>query len=159
MVLDLWDELHDIERRFDYAFRALPVRRIHMFPMLPVAWHQPFNPAAEVFTRNEDLVIRLELPAVDVQKDVTITVDDGELVVRGERMRKEDVKEEGYHLVETAYGRFVRRFPVPAATDEKKVKAEYRDGILEIVLPAVAKALEPAKAKAIPIKTVSKSAA
>jgi HSP20 family protein len=160
MDIELWDEMRGLERSLDGLFRDFVGPRARTW-FLPVhtAWRRGFVPAADVFVRKDDLVIRLELPGIDPAKDVTITVEDGELIVRGERKQLEEIKEEGYYRRETFHGTFERHFAVPEGTDEKQVKAEYKDGVLEIMLPATAKALQPPKAKAIPIKTVGKVAA
>jgi HSP20 family protein len=159
MDIELWDEMRGLERPFDDVFRMFlgPRARTWFLP-LSMPLYAGFVPAADVFVRKDDLVIRLELPGIDPAKDVTITVEDGDLVVRGERKKLEEIKEEGYYRKETYHGTFERHFAVPEGTEEKKVKAEYKDGVLEIVLPAVAKAVLAPKAKAIPIKTVAKAA-
>jgi HSP20 family protein len=160
MDIELWDDMRGLERRFDDLFRTFmgPRSRTWFLP-LSTSLHRVVVPAADVFVRKDDLVISLELPGIDPAKDVTITVEDGELVVRGERKELEEIKQQGYYRKETFHGTFERRFAVPEGTDEKKVKAEYKNGVLEIVLPAMAKPVQVPKAKAIPIKTVGKAAA
>jgi HSP20 family protein len=156
MELDLWDEMRTPERRFDDLFRAFvaPKARVY-FPVVPRAWHRPFAPATDVFARKDDLVIRMELPGIDPAKDVKITVQDGELVITGERKQKEEIKEEHFYRVETSYGAFERHIPLFEGLDEKKIQAQYKEGILEIVMPAAAKVLETPEARVIPIKTAA----
>jgi HSP20 family protein len=156
MELDLWDEMRTLERRFDDLFRAFvaPKARVY-FPAVPKAWHRPFAPATDVFARKDDLVIRMELPGIDPAKDVKITVQDGELLISGERKKKEEIKEDHFYRMETSYGAFERHIPLFEGLDETKIKAEYREGILEVVMPAAAKAMEAPKAKIIPIKTAA----
>ncbi len=84
----------------------------------------------------DDLVIRAELPGIDPDEDVEITVDDGVLCIRGERrLHREDADQDGFRS-ELTYGSFVRRLPVPRATTEDDVTATYDDGILEVRVPA-----------------------
>jgi HSP20 family protein len=96
-------------------------------------------PAADVLTKGEDLVIRLELPGIDPDKDVEIMVEDGTLHVRGQRQETEEEKGEGYIRRETSFGMFERVLPLPPGAKTDDLKATYNDGILEIVVPGAAK--------------------
>jgi len=115
--------------------------------------HKPFVPITDIFVRDEDLVIRVELPGINPATDVTVSVEDGYLVIRGERKQEGELKEEAYYRLETAYGTFERFITLSEGVEEGKIEAAYEDGVLEVVLPAAAKALEPSKPKTIPIKT------
>lgn len=81
------------------------------------------------------LVIRGELPGLDADKDVTITVDGDHLVIAGEREDRSEETIDGRVRSEFQYGRFERsvRLPVGARTDE--IDASYTDGILEVRVP------------------------
>jgi HSP20 family protein len=96
-------------------------------------------PAADILTRGDDLVIRFELPGIDPEKDVEITVEDGMLHVRGERQETQEEKGEGYIRRETTYGAFERSVPLPGGARTEDLKATYTDGFLEIVVPGGAK--------------------
>ena len=61
----------------------------------------------------------------------------------------EDVKPENYYRMERSYGTFQRSFSLPSTVDQERIRARFRDGVLEIVLPK----LERAKPKAIPVET------
>jgi HSP20 family protein len=84
---------------------------------------------------------------------VTVSVEDGYVVIRGERKQEEEVKEEAYYRLETAYGKFERFIPLPEGFAEAEIEAGYEDGVLEVIVPAAAKALEPPKPRTIAIKT------
>ena len=76
-----------------------------------------FTPAAEIVKDGEDAVVRLELPGVDVAKDVNVEVDRGHLVIHGERRDEhadEDPAKDGRTLREVRYGSFRRSFKLPA---------------------------------------------
>ena len=91
----------------------------------------------EEFRENGTLVVRAELPGVDPDKDVEITVENGRLHIHGERREEtktEDKENSSYHS-EFRYGSFDRILPLPAGTGEDAVTATYRDGILEVRLP------------------------
>lgn len=88
-----------------------------------------FIPAAEIHKDGDDAVVRLELPGVDVDKDVVVELDRGRLVVKGERREE---KREGQYLREVRYGSFQRSFGVPSHVKADAVSATYDAGVLEI---------------------------
>lgn len=90
-------------------------------------------------------VIRAELPGIDPDKDVEISVSDGVLHVHAEREeRKEEERPDGYRS-EFSYGSFERNIRLPEGATEEDIKASYNDGILEIRVPApAAKEVKPA---------------
>lgn len=154
MKLAAYEELGELERRMDELMRSfLGPRARFTRPVLPLFLHKPFVPVTDVFVRDEDLVIRVELPGIDPATDVTVSVDDGYVVIRGERKREEELTEEAYYRLETAFGTFERFIPLPEGFEEAEIEAAYEDGVLEVVVPAAARALEPSKPRTIPIKT------
>ena len=74
-------------------------------------------------------------------------------MIRGERKQDEKVEEGAYYRLEASYGTFERFIPLPERIEEPEIEALYTDGVLEVILPAAAKALEPEKPKIIPVKT------
>ncbi len=154
--LDLWDEVRAMDRRFDDLFRPFLAPRSRVwFPFAPIVRHGPFVPPTDVFARNGNLVLRLELPGIEPQEDVKITVQGRKLVISGERRQKEKIEEKNYYRTEAWFGVFERHIPIPEGMDENEIHAEYKDGILEIVLPAAAKVQETPKARTIPIKVAA----
>lgn len=153
MKLALYDEIGDLERRMDDLMRSFfgPTLRLNR-PVLPLFATKPFVPITDIFVRDEDLVVRVELPGIEPE-DVKVTIEDGYLVIRGERKHDEEVKQEAYYRMEASYGTFERFIPLPEGFEEPKIEAVYTDGVLEVIVPAAAKALEPPKPKAIPVKT------
>lgn len=89
----------------------------------------------EEFTENEELVVRAELPGVDPDKDVDISIVNGNLRIRAERRHEEKIEHRDYRRTEIRYGSFARVLPLPANAKESDVKASYRDGILEVRAP------------------------
>lgn len=106
----------------------------------PLGWPEPeaWAPACDVLTRGEDLVVRVELPGIDPDHDVQVTVDDGVLCITGERKRAQRAESEQAHLVESWVGAFQRSIRLPASADASKLTATYQDGILEVVVPKAA---------------------
>jgi len=103
-------------------------------------------PAVDIFEQDGNIVLKAELPGVDA-KDVDIRVENNILSLRGERKFSSDVKRESYHRVERAYGSFSRSFTLPSVVDTEKIKADYKDGVLQVTLPQK----EEAKPKQISI--------
>jgi HSP20 family protein len=96
-------------------------------------------PAADVLTRGDDLVIRVELPGIDPDRDLEITIEDNLLHIRGQRQETEEEKGEGYIRRETSFGSFERVLQLPSDVSTEDLKANYENGILEIVVPRGAK--------------------
>lgn len=90
----------------------------------------------EEYTEGDTMVLRAELPGVDPDTDVEVTVADGMLTIRAERTEETHAGDarKGYRS-EFRYGALVRTVPLPAGVDATDVKATYTDGILEIRLP------------------------
>ena len=99
-------------------------------------WVKPatsgFNPAAEILKEGDDAVVRLELPGVDVEKDVNVEVDKGRLVIHGEHRDERAEEENGRTLREIRYGSFRRSFQLPAHVTGEAVTASYDAGVLTV---------------------------
>ncbi|MGV0836163.1 Hsp20/alpha crystallin family protein [Mycolicibacterium thermoresistibile] len=91
-----------------------------------------FTPAAEVAKDGEDAVIRLELAGVDVEKDVNVELDDGHLVIHGERRDDHAEKKDDRTLREVRYGSFRRSFALPAHISKDDISASYDAGVLTV---------------------------
>ena len=103
-------------------------------------------PAVDIYETKESILLNVELPGV-TKEDISLEVKDSTLMLRGEKKLEKDVKEENFHRMERAYGSFTRAFTLPSTVQQDKVKAKFRDGILEIVLPKA----EEAKPKQIKV--------
>ena len=103
-------------------------------------------PAVDIYEHEGNIVLTAELPGVD-PKDVDVRVENNVLTLRGERKWNTDVQRESYHRVERAYGSFTRSFTLPNVVDTEKIKADFEDGMLKLVLPK----REEAKPKQISI--------
>jgi len=91
-------------------------------------------PPVDIYETEDKIVLKAELPEID-KKDVDIKVDDNTLTIQGERKFDKDTKKENYHRIERAYGKFSRSFSLPNTIDKEKIKATYKDGILELIMP------------------------
>ena len=88
--------------------RVFGTRARLAYPALPLFVERPFVPAVDVFAREENLVARIELPGVDPAKDIRVSIENGELVIKGERRHEEEVEEGTYYRMEGSYGAFER---------------------------------------------------
>jgi HSP20 family protein len=93
--------------------------------------------------------VELDLPGIK-KEDIEITTEDNVLTISGERKMKEEVKEDDYYKVESAYGKFSRSFTLPEKIDVENIHAESKDGVLEVVIPKLRE--EEIKPKKIEIK-------
>lgn len=93
------------------------------------------------------MLVRADLPGLE-QKDVEVSVEDGMLTIRGERKEEKETKEEDYYCCERWAGTFARSVALPGGIETDKVKASFRNGVLEVHLPKT----KEAKAKKIDIK-------
>ncbi len=149
-----WEEIGTLEQRMDDLLRAVLGKRTRLtYPTLPLFVERPFVPAIDVFAREKDLVARVELPGVDPAKDIRVSIDDGELVITGERRHEEEVDEGTYYRMEGSYGSFERRIPIPDGIDDAAVTATYVDGVLEVVVPEAMAKLEAPPVREIPVTT------
>ena len=89
----------------------------------------------EEFEDDGSLVIRAELPDIDVDKDLDVTVEEGFVHIQGHREQKEEHKEKDSYRSEFRYGEFHRDIPLPQGATQDDVKATYTDGILEVRVP------------------------
>ena len=112
-------------------------------PFLMKGW----TPSCDVYETNNEIVVKAELPGVK-REDVHIALENGMLMISGERKFEEEVKKENYQRIERSYGEFTRSFVLPTGVDTAKIAAEFKDGLLKITLPK----LEEAKRKAVEIK-------
>ena len=114
-----------------------------------------FVPAVEVVREGEDVVVRVELPGVDVERDVAIEVDKGTLVISGERRDEREDAADGVLVRELRYGRFRREFALPPGTSPEQVEASYDAGLLDVRVRAVVQP-EPASVR-VPVRTGRRS--
>jgi HSP20 family protein len=102
----------------------------------------------DVAETKDGISLKIEVPGVR-QEDISISLEDNALTVKGERKHESEVSDEGYKRVERSYGTFQRSVLLPQTVDVNRVKATYKDGVLEIQLPKK----EEAQPKAIKVET------
>ncbi len=105
----------------------------------------------EEFTEGDQVVVRVEMPGIDPDKDVQISVSDHTLHLQAERREESKTEDKGRYRSDFRYGSFSRTVPLPVGTTEEDVKATYKDGILEVRIPIDRAA---ANAKRVPIQRI-----
>jgi HSP20 family protein len=144
MDLTRWDR--DMDRTMEDFFG----RRAS--PWWPGRWFRGDDfdvraPAVDLFEEKDDIVVKAELPGMD-KDNIEVKLSDSTLTIKGEKKKEEEVKEENYYRSERTHGSFVRNVELPKAVHADKVKATFKNGILEVRIPKT----EEAKAKEIKVK-------
>lgn len=116
------------------------INRVFQGFLSPMCWveeatGEDLTPAMDVKERDDAYVIKTEMPGVN-KDDVSITLENGVLTITGES-KSETEEKEGERVLrqERRYGKFVRSLRLGTQIDEKAVKASYKDGVLELILP------------------------
>jgi HSP20 family protein len=138
MNLMKWDpfrELEDVSNRLNRVF-GRPLARMEPNEMFTVA---DWTPSADISETDTAYLIKAEIPGVN-KEDVKVTIENGMLTIQGERKMEKEEKDKKFHRIERSYGSFMRSFRVPDDADESAVKAEFKDGVLNVTLTKSAKA-------------------
>jgi HSP20 family protein len=144
--LTRWDpfvEMSDLRREMDQIFGDFFGRT----PFRMAATEAVWSPLVDLHETKDGFQLIAELPGVK-QEDIQVSVEGDTLTLKGERKRETEVKEDQYHRIERSYGRFERSILLPSIVDPNRVKATYRDGVLDIQLPKK----EEAKPKEIKVE-------
>ena len=120
-------------RSFDRLFDDFVGRS---FLTNPTNWEEDsvvWSPKLDVKETENEYQVLADLPGL-TKEDVSISLEDGVLTIKGERKQSEETKEENRYHAERAYGTFSRSINLPCKVDEKKIKADLKDGVLSISL-------------------------
>lgn len=88
-------------------------------------------PELDVRDNETSMTIEAELPGVD-EKDISVTLANGVLTIKGEKKQSKEEKNESFHLTERSYGSFERSLRLPDSIDESKVDARFDKGVLKV---------------------------
>jgi HSP20 family protein len=95
-------------------------------------------PQVEAFEREGKLIVRADLPGLS-KDDINVDITHDAIKIRGERRQEKEENEEGYYRSERSYGTFYREIPLPSGVNGEEARASFRDGVLEITMPAPAR--------------------
>jgi HSP20 family protein len=147
--LTLWRPFHELERwrrEMDREFGRHFAGLFH--DVEPEGFATPYLPAIESYVKEGNLVVRADVPGLEA-KDIELSVLGNVLTIKGERKQQQEVKKEEYIRRETSYGSFERRFTLPEGTDAERIKASFKNGVIEITMPVT----KEMAAKKIPLET------
>jgi HSP20 family protein len=107
---------------------------IHRRWGLPSPRGEEWSPQLDIYETEQEFILVVDLPGVE-EHEVSVTVENGDLVLQGQRTIEQVGIDHTCYYRERRSGRFVRRLRLPAAVDRDHMGAEFRDGILRVTLP------------------------
>jgi HSP20 family protein len=137
----------EMDRLFDSFIGGLPA----FSGMFGTSGSRSFSltPHVDVRETDKEIVVEAELPGIE-EKDISLSLQDGVLTIRGEKKHEYDEEKENYRVMERRYGSFQRSMRLPDTVDEDKVEANFNNGVLKVSLPKRPEAI--GKQRTIPIK-------
>lgn len=97
-----------------------------------------WNPSVDLYETTETFVLEADLPGVKAV-DVKVEVQNGDLVLEGQRSLEQNETHGRFHTMERSSGYFVRQIKLPESVDKENIQAEFKDGVLRVILPKAEK--------------------
>lgn len=140
----------DLERWFEEDLRRpFSSMKPLWWPRFRAAEHEGIMPTVDIFEEGDDVVLKTELPGMK-KEDIDVSMTANSVTISGEKKHEEKVEKKNYYRMERSYGSFTRSFRLPAEVQTHKVKANFKDGVLEVRIPKTEEA--KSKEKKIPIE-------
>ena len=133
MALVKWEPIREIEDLFDRYTSRLGLPSLSRDAFSTTEW----SPKVDITETDKEFTIKAELPEVK-KEDVKVNIENGELCISGERKQEKEENGKKFHRIERFYGSFMRSFTLPGNVDEANIKAEFKDGMLNLSLPKTA---------------------
>jgi len=134
---DPFDEINKIKREMDKMFDDFFKRSERGFSSKTGI--KDFSiPLSDVIKNNNEIVINLDMPDVD-KKDIILSVRDNILEVKAEKKHEAKIEKRGMYRYERSYSGFHRSLSLPENVDSDRMKSEYKDGVLKIIIPKAKK--------------------
>lgn len=121
---ELIDVRDDFDRIVDRIFR----------PELDLWAGQTKAPLVDIYEENDAIVVKAEIPGLK-KEEIDISISDDAITLSGKKKDVKEVKKENFYQKEIREGSFLRTLSLPCRVDREKVKASYKDGMLEVILP------------------------
>ncbi|WP_417666440.1 Hsp20/alpha crystallin family protein [Pseudidiomarina sp.] len=99
----------------------------------PAPIESKWNPPLDIIENDKEVVLKMDVPGME-NKDIHVEINNGALVIRGERKYEKEHKDDNYLCIERRYGQFARSFRLPDYVDQDHVKAECKHGLLQVHL-------------------------
>ena len=146
----------EVDALFQAAFG--PVRRagVSSIAFRPASRLTGFMPAADITRDGDDAVVSIELPGLTLD-DINVEIDNGQLVVHGERRDQRAEDQQGHSLREVRYGAFRRSFGLPGHVSSDAINASYDAGVLTVRVTGAYAGAEGSGAHRITITSGSES--
>jgi len=128
-----WNPLHDLvslQDRMNRLFEDASQRRASEGNASDEVETADWYPAADVYENDGEYTVAVDLPGID-RATLDISVDDDRLTIKGHRVAQDTTR----HRAECPSGKFLKTFSVPAAVDQNDIRADYKDGVLQVHLP------------------------
>lgn len=132
---------HFIDEAMRYPFSLFGR---HWWPRMQFPEKELMSPSADIYREGNNIVVKTELPGM-TKEDIDITLTDDKITISGEKKREEKVEEKDYYRYERSSGSFSRSFRLPEEVQTDKVKASFKNGILEIKIPMTEEARKKEK--------------
>ncbi|MFM7183002.1 MAG: Hsp20/alpha crystallin family protein [Verrucomicrobiales bacterium] len=129
--LDPFLEIENVQKRLSDFVSHLPVRWPWPGDHEEAVTLADWAPAVDITEDEKEYLISTELPAMK-KEEVKAFIENGTLLISGERKVEKEEKNKKFHRVERSYGRFERSFALPTDADPEKVTANYKDGMLMV---------------------------
>jgi HSP20 family protein len=141
MAMERWRSLGSSTSRWEEGLGEIQTEVNRLFDTFfgrPASYggqERVWAPAVNLYETRDDLVVSADIPGVS-DKEVNVSITGDVLTIKGTRaLPTGQSKDESYHRLERWYGKFERHVPLPMPVQSDKVRASYRDGVLEIRLP------------------------
>ncbi len=140
-------ELSRLTTEMDRLFGELMGRRAGQDSVLTASW----APAVDIRETKDAIEVTAELPGMNPE-DVEVTVENGVLSIRGQRVFEKSTEDTTYHRMERGYGVFERRFSLPRSANAERIDAKFKHGLLTLTVPK----REEAKPRSVKVNVESR---
>lgn len=129
-VWDPFSELETLQNEMNRLFNFSMARHPGEANVMSGNW----APAVDIHDCKEEILVKADIPGMN-KDEMEITVENDVLMIKGEKKREVEVKEDSCVRSERFYGSFYRSIILPSGVDQTRVAANYKDGVLSIRLP------------------------
>ncbi|OQB09714.1 MAG: Spore protein SP21 [Candidatus Omnitrophica bacterium ADurb.Bin205] len=128
---DPFSEMEQLQARLNTLFNSSLIR----FPgQKKESMFKGWDPEVDIHDYKDKIIVKADVPGMK-RKDIDVSVHGNTLILKGEKKHTQETKGKGYVRSERFYGSFNRMITLPSEVDDRKVKAAYKDGVLELILP------------------------
>jgi len=147
-----WHPIEQMRRQFEHLFQDFAntpslfsrPQRFDAEPFWGADFARSLSPAVDIVENEKAYEISAEVPGVD-EKQLSVKVLNGTLLIKGEKHQDQEEKSKSYHMTERRYGSFERIFTLPRSVDAEHIEATFKSGVLKVTLPKKADAMKPEK--------------